>query len=48
MDGPQLNVKGNSGASVTEVTEIIGGDTANVHGNLARDLGLEYLFLLGH
>jgi hypothetical protein len=30
------------------VTEIIGGDTANVHGNLAGNTGLEYLFLLGH
>ncbi|CAK7326610.1 unnamed protein product [Dovyalis caffra] len=38
----------NSGASVTEVTEIISGDTTNVHGNLSRNLGLEYLFLLGH
>lgn len=28
--------------------ELIGGDAANVHGNLAEDLGLEYHFLLGH
>jgi hypothetical protein len=33
---------------MTKVAEIIGGNTTNIHRNLSREFGLEYLLLLGY
>lgn len=41
-------IEGNDSASVTEMAKVVGSDSANVHGNLARGFGFEDLFLLSH
>jgi len=45
---PVEDVEGNRGTCVTEMAEVVGSDSANVHGNLARGFGFEDLFLLSH
>lgn len=42
----ELNIKCSGSASMMKVAEIIGGNTADIHRNLARNFGLEYLLLL--
>lgn len=45
---PEENIEGDVDASVTNVAEIVSSDAANVHPDLAFDLGLEQLFLPAH
>lgn len=45
---PVEDIKRNGSTSVTEMTVVIGCNSTDIHGNLARLFGGEDLLLIGH
>ena len=43
---PEEDVEVDGGTRVTEMAEVVGGDSTNVHRNLTRNTRFENLFLL--